>query len=189
MNRFLSCLALASVFSLPVLAHADTYTLQDFRLDAIVNPRSQNPSPFYKGAFFTLNTTTGVFTAGALDGFSQPYGFDAYQYAYNGYVENELDFSGLGGFHGPASEPSFDLILPVASLVGYQGGIVCSLTYCNDEVSGFNPGLGDLDFVSGTLTPVGMPTTIPATPEPSSLILLGTGILGVVGAARRRFAK
>jgi hypothetical protein len=57
----------------------------------------------------------------------------------------------------------------------------------NDSTSGSNPAAGDFlaDFTTGTNTlTVGSPG---ATPEPSSLMLLGTGILGAAGALRRKF--
>lgn len=126
----------------------------------------------------TLDTTTNLFTSAYLT----IAGFVGYQ---NGTIS---DVSSQGASLGKydvtvisngSPYADLNLFLPTSTLAGYSGSAV---VFPTDVLFATFPniyfsGSGTLEPASGTSV----------TPEPGSLMLLGTGLLGFAGVIRRKF--
>ena len=127
----------------------------------------------------TIDVTTGKVTG---EDFAAAVGKAIYTFDGNAYAQgkglvapNDYTAEFLGSFGA-----TFQLGFTTQSLIGYTGGNVCALTgNCNFSTSA----LGIDPLTSGKLTPLASPAP---TPEPSGLVLLGSGLLGVAGMARRK---
>jgi hypothetical protein len=176
-SRFLQILA--AILFLPTLAaHADTVTNFDF-----TGTYDLGNVPYTASGTVAIDTTTGAVQtidlgfptlsseAVVADTSSQSYG-------------PPLNFTEIGetwlGQPGINYFAAITLDIPVATLVGYTGGNICSLDNPCADPSTLTLGIGDNDFVDGTLSP---------TPEPSSWILVATGALAMVGVLRGRLLR
>ena len=151
----------ALLLALPIAAHADEllFTLTGPETGSFILSSTPTPLVYSTGNYTEI---AGTEITGVPGQFAQ----------INFYNE-----SGAGGFNDDVDGD------------GYAGGqSLMYQVYSGTEAAPiFAPGVYHFyDYDTGA---PGETLTVTSTPEPSSLVLLGTGVLGMAGAVRRRLSK
>jgi hypothetical protein len=161
-SPLLSSLALLTALAIPAAAHADTFNFSATGSSGAFSGSGTLTASPQGGGEYLISDITGTGVTGLIA---------------------PGDFNGNDNLLFPSATPTLDS--HGFSFIDVNGPDRYSVNIFNDG-TGYFAYLDDEDNFTQTV-PVSFSLATAATPEPSTFILLGTGILGLASMTRRKF--